>query len=143
MPFLVFIPVMYSLSEITGGGINFKNKTHWHFYISLIVLILNGIGVYLLVPKYGARGAAFSTAIAYIALFYLRTVVSNFYFKQNLDMKQTSLSILLLLLVAYVNTFFSISLKLTFVNLLALIVISIIYFKDIRFFYYSFFKSRR
>lgn len=105
MPFLVFIPIMYTLSEVTVGGINFKKKTYWHLLISLISACVNVVGIYLLVPMFGAKGAAISTGIAYITFFYIRTIVANYYFPLNFNLKITSLSIFLLFSVALLNTF--------------------------------------
>lgn len=77
MPMLVFIPIMYVLSETTVIGINFKKKTKYFLYISFIVLIINLVGNLILVPLFGARGAAISTGISYIIFFSLRTYFST------------------------------------------------------------------
>lgn len=69
MPFLIFHPIMYTVSEITVVGINFKKKTHWHLWISVIAASVNFVGNTLLVPYYGARGAALSTGISYVFFF--------------------------------------------------------------------------
>lgn len=88
MPFLVFIPLMYTISETTAIGINFFKKTKWHILISLTVCIINIIGNVLLVPRYGASGAAISTGISYIIFFILRTHISLAYFKVNYALKR-------------------------------------------------------
>ncbi|WHX40382.1 oligosaccharide flippase family protein [Mesobacillus sp. AQ2] len=77
VPFLLFSPLMYTISECTSLGIAFKRKTNYNILISVIVAILNLIGNYFLVPEYGALGASISTGISYIAFFWLRTMISR------------------------------------------------------------------
>lgn len=76
-PFLLLIPVMQSISDITGIGINFSKKTIYSTIISLIVASINVLGNYLLVPIFGALGAAISSGISYIIFFILRTSISS------------------------------------------------------------------
>ena len=83
MPFLVLIPIMYTISELTGMGINFAKKTHWHILIVVISAGLNVAGNWILVPVLGARGAAISTGMAYVLFFALRTLISVQYHKVN------------------------------------------------------------
>ena len=68
MPTLVFMPIMYLLSETTMIGIGFKKKTKYFLYVSVIASISNLIGNLFLVPYLGAKGAAISTGISYIIL---------------------------------------------------------------------------
>ena len=77
VPFLLFIPVMYTISETTTIGISFKRKTSYNILISLLSAVANFIGNYILVPRYGALGAAISTAFAYIIFFWLRTIIAR------------------------------------------------------------------
>ncbi|URC13112.1 lipopolysaccharide biosynthesis protein [Flavobacterium sp. B183] len=127
MPFLIFMPVMYTLSEITVGGINFKNKTYWHLMISIISAFVNIIGVYFLVPLYGAIGAAISTGCAYIVFFYARTLISNYYFPLNFQLLKTTISILILFFVCTINTFISSLIFCSIINFLSLVFICFIY----------------
>lgn len=83
MPFLVFMPIFYTISETTVIGINFYKKTKWHILIAGIACISNIIGNWLLVPKYGAIGASLSTAFSYILFFTLRTQISLKFYKVN------------------------------------------------------------
>ena len=65
-PFLVLVPIMYTISETTVMGINFSKNTKCHIYVAIVSAITNIIGNLILVPKYGARGAAISTGLSYI-----------------------------------------------------------------------------
>ena len=75
-PFLLFSPIMYSVSETTVVWINFKKKTYWHIVITAVSALVNYIGNALLVPVYAARGAAISTGVSYMVFFWMRTVIS-------------------------------------------------------------------
>lgn len=93
MPMLIFIPIMYLLSETTHMGIGFKKKTKYYLYISIIVSIVNLIGNIILVPYLGAKGAAISTGLTYILFFYCRTYFSNKLISFNFNLKRLHLVI--------------------------------------------------
>ncbi len=76
MPFLVFIPVMYAVSEVTVIGINFSKRTEYHIVITALSLITNIFFNFLLVPRIGAEGAAISMGLSYIVFFWSRTLIS-------------------------------------------------------------------
>lgn len=122
---------MYTLSEITVGGINYSKKTYWHFVISVVSAILNTILVFILVPRLGGIGASISTAFSYIIFFYARTIISNYYYPINIDIKKVSLSLLLCLSTAYLNTFFSVFDVFPF-NLFVLVAFIIMYFNELK-----------
>ncbi|WP_345102258.1 lipopolysaccharide biosynthesis protein [Mucilaginibacter panaciglaebae] len=140
VPFLIFMPVMYSLSEITVSGINFVKKTQWHLAISALSTLVNFICVVILVPKYGAKGAAISTAIGYIVFFYTRTFISNYYFPLNFRLKRTTISIVLLFAVAFVNIICN-KTTVFFINLTALVAIVLLYFRELSSVYSSYIKK--
>ena len=85
-PFLVFMPIMYTISETTVLGINFKKKTKYHVYIASFSAIFNIIGNIILVPTLGAKGAAISTGLAYIVFFVSRTYYGNKYFNIKINL---------------------------------------------------------
>jgi len=86
VPFLLFYPLMYTISETTTLGISISRKTGYNIIVSAISAVVNFIGNYILVPKYGALGASVSTGIAYIVFFWMRTLISRkLWFKFNLS----------------------------------------------------------
>lgn len=86
VPFLLFYPIMYTLSETTGIGIAFSRKTKYNLYVSISVMIINIISCVLIIPKYGAIGASIATAISYICYFLIKTLISrNVWFKFKLN----------------------------------------------------------
>lgn len=70
-------PLLYTLSETTAVGIAIVRKTHFSMYASIGAMLINALGNYLLVPKFGASGAAMSTAFAFWCFYVLRTEFSR------------------------------------------------------------------
>lgn len=77
LPFLLFNPIFYTMSETTTLGISFSRKTGYNIIISLISLIVNLILNTALIPIYGAVGAAVATGISYLVFFWVRTIISR------------------------------------------------------------------
>lgn len=128
MPMLVFIPIMYVLSETTMMGINFKKKTKYSLYISLIVLIVNLIGNLILVPILGARGAAISTGISYIIFFSLRTYFSTKLMNFGFNLKKQYFVVFLMLFYALFLTFYNYMVVTVIIGVILEIIIIIIYY---------------
>lgn len=76
-PFLALSTIMSTLSEVTSLGIPFSRKNKYTLLISIIVLLVNFVGNWLLVPTLGALGATISTGISYIFFFWMRTLISR------------------------------------------------------------------
>ena len=105
MPFLIFIPVLYTLTEVTCLGIYFKKKSMWQLVVFGILLVLSLSFNFILVPLLGTKGAALVIALSYIAYFFLRTYASIRLYPMNFNLGKTALTFLLLFIVAGVNTF--------------------------------------
>ena len=130
MPFLVFMPIMYTISETTVIGINFYKKTKWHIFISLVACIVNIIGNWLLVPNYGALGASISTAFSYIVFFSLRTLISLKYYKVYYDLRRIYFMILILTvysIYSIINLNFYLNILAGFCSFLFMVLV---YYKD-------------
>ncbi|CAI1799452.1 lipopolysaccharide biosynthesis protein [Serratia marcescens] len=69
-------PLLYTLSETTAVGIGLSRKTLYSMFVSLVVLVVNITSNALLVPHFGAGGAAVSTCLAFWAFLILRTEFS-------------------------------------------------------------------
>jgi len=69
-------PLLYTLSEATSVGIGIKRKTLFSLMATIIALLINVCGNYLLVPALGAKGAGISSAIAFFMFFVIKTEVS-------------------------------------------------------------------
>lgn len=134
LSFLVFIPIMYTISETTVLGINFHKKVKWHIIIASIACIVNIIGNWLLVPQYGGIGASISSGISYILFFTLRTFISLHYYKVNYGLAKVYTSTVVLVLFASYTLFSYQPLHEQIVGLMAISMIILIYIKDIKYF---------
>lgn len=131
MPFLIFMPMMYTISETTVIGIGFKKKTGWAFIISIIVCLANICGNYLLVPLLGGRGAAISTGLSYILFFILRTIVSYRLYPVNYDLKRLTISISLLCFYAIYSTLIDWSLINLLFGFLLIFIVVLLYIQPL------------
>ncbi|PKG75871.1 polysaccharide biosynthesis protein [Shewanella sp. GutCb] len=69
-------PLLYTISETTVIGIGLARKTSYSMLASFLALLVNISGNFLLIPIFGASGAAISTCIAFFVFFILRTEFS-------------------------------------------------------------------
>lgn len=99
-------PLFYTLSETTVVGITIVRRTGLSMVASIIAMLINGIGNYMLVPKYGALGAAIATAIAFYFFYILRTELSRKVWRNIPVVKAYSIVTLLLLAVILNSVFF-------------------------------------
>lgn len=141
MPTLVFIPIMYLISETTMMGIGFKKKSKYFLYVSIIATISNFIGNIILVPYFGARGAAISTGIAYIVFFSSRTYFSIKLINFGFNLKRIYLTTFLMFFYAiyltfYDNLFFTVGM-----GVLLLIATIVVYLPIVKEIYYTHIKK--
>ncbi len=130
VPMLIFVPIMYLISETTMMGIGFKKKSKYFLYISIIVAIFNIAGNILLVPKYGAKGAAISTGISYIIFFSFRTYFSIKLINFGFNLKRIYTVIALLLCYALYLSFYN-NLKYTILLGVLLIILVLLIYKSV------------
>lgn len=77
LPLCVVPPLLYTLSEVTGIGIEIKRKTMLSMLASIAAVGFNVLLCAALVPPFGAMGAATATAVAFWVFFVVRTVSST------------------------------------------------------------------
>ena len=104
-PFLIVGVVFSTISEITVVGINFKLRTKWHPVIASISLLSNLSLNLILVPMFGARGAAVSTGVSYVVFLYVRTAISQRLYPVDYSMKRLGIAVSIMLSAAFANTF--------------------------------------
>lgn len=88
IPFLMFNPVMYTISETTVTGLSITKHTTSQVIITAVSATVNFIGNMLLIPILGSKGAAVSTGLSYIVFFTMRTIFANHYFPINFKLKR-------------------------------------------------------
>lgn len=69
-------PLLYTLSEATGVGVGISRKTGYSLLAAAISFSVNVIGNWLLIPSYGAAGAAVASLLAFFTFFIIRTEAS-------------------------------------------------------------------
>lgn len=75
-------PLFYTLSETTVVGIGVSRKSGYSMLASIVAVSVNFTGNYLLVPVYGAAGAAISTAFSFWVFLICRTELSCLVWRQ-------------------------------------------------------------
>lgn len=100
IPFLMFEPIMYTISESTATGIVISKKSAYQVIVASGACILNLVGNVILTPRLGGQGAALSTAIAYMLFFVLRTRLANRVFSVEYHLKRFAVLTMLLFVFA-------------------------------------------
>ncbi|QEY24948.1 lipopolysaccharide biosynthesis protein [Neisseria animalis] len=73
----MLFPLFYTLTEASGIGLNVVRRTGLLSLVSLAALVCNGLLLAWLVPAWGAKGAAVSTAVSFWLFSVLRTELSS------------------------------------------------------------------
>lgn len=77
IPYLMFEPIMYTISETTATGMVIGKKSTYQVIVAIVACITNLIGNCILTPMLGPKGAAISTGFSYIVFCLVRTIMSN------------------------------------------------------------------
>ncbi len=129
LPFLLFHPIFYTMSETTTLGISFSRKTGYNIIVSMVSIIVNLILNALLIPIYGAIGAAIATGVSYLVFFWTRTIISRkLWYKFKI--KHFVLNSIILVITTICNTMMKNILYTIIINILSIILIIYIY-KDV------------
>lgn len=74
-------PLLYTLSETTVVGIGISRRTSFAMLAAVVSFAINVVGNWLLIPHFGAAGAAVSTCISFWVFFVLRTEFSIYFWR--------------------------------------------------------------
>ncbi|EEW6032073.1 oligosaccharide flippase family protein [Escherichia coli] len=74
-------PLLYTLSETTVVGIGISRRNSFSMLASLGAFTINVLGNWLMIPYFGAAGAAVSTCVSFWVFFILRTEFSIYLWK--------------------------------------------------------------
>lgn len=129
MPFLLFYPIFYTMSETTALGISFSKKTYYNIIVSIVSMAINILLNALLIPKFGAIGAAIATGISYLAFFWTRTIISRKLW-YPLKMKKFIITTIILIIVALANSFIKNIYVITSINVVCL-AMNILNYKEL------------
>jgi len=73
----LLFPLLYTLTEVSGIGLNVVRSTWLITVINIVAFIANTALLYLLVPKFGAKGATMASATAFWLFFIFKTEFSS------------------------------------------------------------------
>ena len=104
IPFLMFQPIMYTISETTVLGLTFLKKSKIQLYISLIACCCNLLLCVVLTRFWGTQGASIAVGTSYVLFFVIRTIWSNKYYKLPIPFYKLCVSIFTLYLFAIYET---------------------------------------
>ncbi|MFX3619511.1 MAG: lipopolysaccharide biosynthesis protein [Sporolactobacillus sp.] len=100
--FLCLQPLIYTVSETTGLGIVFSKRSYLSIWVSVLALIPNLILNIMLVPRWGAIGAAIATAVSYFFFFSARSFFSSRNWL-HLNLRRHYTVMIILLAAAFLN----------------------------------------
>lgn len=129
LPFLIFSPMMLTISETTVVGLIFKKKSHMHIVIASVACVANIIGNMCMVPIWGFKGAAISTGISYIVFFFMRTIISNRYYHITWKLGRFLAITTVTAFYAWYNTFYSFS-WISVIGFLGCIIFLMVLYRD-------------
>lgn len=132
LPFLIFNPIMYTISETTVSGLVFMKKSNVQVVVAVVACAVNAIGNLILVPILGCKGAAISTGLSYIIFFLLRTLLSNKYYYVDFKLNKFFILTFFVSIYALYNTFVSFNLFSVLGYLICLALLFVLYFKTIK-----------
>lgn len=126
IPFLMFYPIFYTMSETTVMGIYFSQKTGYNIVVSIISVMANLFLNFLLVPKYEAVGAAIATGISYMIFFWTRTLISRkLWYKFKI--KKFVIVTIILFMISLINCLIKNSIVVIVFNIVSLIFLLLCY----------------
>lgn len=128
-PFLLLSPIMISLAVVVARGIDFAKKTHWYIVSDGTAACFNLVGNFLLVPLFGAKGAAISTGLSMIIVFMIEYLASERYYPVRYRTGKTYAVLALFLVVSWINTFHGKILSVS-TSLLGLLFTVVLYRKE-------------
>ena len=141
LPFLMFQPIMYTISETTVVGLIFAQKSSLQLVSSAGACIFNLIVNICLIPFLGAKGASISTGMSYIVFYFLRTTFSNKYYPIQYRQGRFALTTLITIVYAVYTSVCPFSALTVLLYVLCLFLVLIIY-RDIFIEFLSLIKSK-
>lgn len=141
LPFLIFNPIMFTISETTCIGIEYSKKSYLDIYVSVVSCLTNFIGNTILVPKYSCQGAAVSTGISYIIFWGMRTYISNKYLTVDYKIKKFLILTMAVCVLAYHSTFCETNVMTVILYLICITLLFIMYRNSVRYVHTCFIKK--
>ncbi len=126
-PFLLLSPVMTMMSMVVARGIDFSKKTYWFIVSDGCAAAFNLVGNFLLIPTYGAKGAALSTGLSFIIVFAIESTVSKRLYPAQYNLAKIYVVTAIFCISAALHTFLNAQLIPIISSLIALLVVIYLY----------------
>lgn len=122
-------PVQSLLCETTAYGLNIKKKTSLGLLASGVAVAVDALAVFLLVPEWGAMGAAFAFALASVVSLALRSWLGQRYYCSLESPVRTIMAYTLIVCACVVNMVCWSSLTLRLFVAVALLSVTLVLFR--------------
>lgn len=130
-PFLLLSPISFTIAETTGIGIGISKKSYLNIISFSGSVGINLILSFILIPKIGIDGAAISAGFSAVFLLILKTILGEKYYRSIPNYYQTIVSILIMIIIAFVNYLYFEALFLKYLLFVFSLVILLFVNKDI------------
>ena len=90
---LLFVPFFNLMDPILSAGISLSKKTHWNIWATLLGFIVNIISCIILIPIFGAMGAAIALALGNVFYILIKIISCMMYYKFRINYMRLFLSI--------------------------------------------------
>lgn len=124
-------PLFYTLSETTAIGITIARKTKFSMLASILAMLVSLVCNYILVPLYGASGAAISTALAFWCFYLFRTELSKKVWRDFVTKKAYTVTALLMVL-AIINVLAPLEIYIQIGMWVCALLLGLYFFKNIK-----------
>lgn len=138
LPFIIFQPILYTLSETTVVGLNFQKKSKSQLLITISSLIFNIVVNILLTKHFGIIGTSIAVGLSYIFFLTFRSILSYRCYKVQYHFSKMYISIFLLFAFALIHTIFPIEIFSYLIVIPLYISICIMYRDIIKFIFEKF-----
>lgn len=105
-PFLILTPICNSIADATGIGIMISKKSYKNIYTFITNTSINFLLCFILIPKIGVAGGAIAAGMSALSMLMVRTYIGSKYYKLNDNYWYLFLSILALVVTAFINWIF-------------------------------------
>lgn len=137
LPLVLISPLCYTISETLGIGFKIEKKSYWNIVVYAASFMGNLGLCYLMIPKFGIKGAACSVAVSAMIMLILKTLIGEKYYKCTDSNIRLILSFLCYIVCIAPYIFFEKkSLAYMFI-VIGIIFISFLYRKEIVFLLYN------
>lgn len=138
-PFLIIPPIAYTISETTGLGIGISKKTYFHFFITILTILINICLCVWLIPKFSLVGAALSSSVAALVRLFMFTFIGEKYYICVNNFPKLCLGIGILFISAVCNVLFFNIIFIKYIIIFIFIIITCLLYKSQAVFFFFFF----